>query len=63
MKTKPELTHYQADVQMEASHSNIQPVRYFQAGIPPDRVADFFTTPDALALVGLRKEGETYVRH
>jgi len=56
------LTHQQL-LQARASDSNIQPVRYFSAGLPPDRVADYFTHDSALALLGLRKEGEKIVRN
>jgi hypothetical protein len=57
------LISYQADLQAGAMFSTIQPAVYFRSAIRGAAIADFFTTPQALAYVHLRKEGDTYVRN
>jgi len=57
------LISYQARLQAGALYSTIQPAKYFQWGIRGAAIADYFTTPQALAYVGLRKQGDTYVRN
>jgi hypothetical protein len=54
---------YQGWVQRSACDSNIQPYMRWKTGIPQDAIDQTFTTPDALALMSLRKEGDHYVRN
>jgi len=57
------LISYQDDLQAGAMFSTIQPAVYWRAGIPARLIPAFFTSDRALAVVHLRKEGDTYVRN
>ena len=63
MSEQLERLRYQDRLQAGAAYSNIQPAVYFRSGMRPTAVGQFFTTPQALAYVHLRKEGDGYVRN
>lgn len=63
MSDEPRRITHQQLLQARAGDSNVQPYMYGKGGLTDEQIARLFTTPEALALVGLRKEGDHYVRN
>ena len=63
MSDEPRIPKYQDNLQAGAMFSTIQPAIYFRSGIRAGAIAEFFTSPEALGYVRLRKEGDGYVRN
>jgi hypothetical protein len=49
--------------QHAACASNVQPTMYGKGGRSAEQIRATFTTPEALAIVGLRLKGENLVRN
>jgi len=63
MSDKMRILGYQYRLQLAALNSEIQPAMQAHGGFPPERIAAEFTYETALAYLGVRKEGDTYVRN
>jgi len=63
MSDEPRRITHQQLLQARAGDSNVQPYMYGKRGLTDSELAQLFRTPEALALMGLRKDGETYVRN